>query len=77
MRCTVAKDVESRPDPFCHSTATYALAFVSSTEEGAEMLDELGWESVYTPLRGPTGICVPMYLNDYIFVSRSLACSVR
>ncbi|GJN92824.1 hypothetical protein Rhopal_005862-T1 [Rhodotorula paludigena] len=48
-------------------TATYALAFVSSTEEGAEMLDELGWESVYTPLRGPTGICVPMYLNDYIF----------
>ncbi|GAA5935683.1 hypothetical protein JCM3775_003381 [Rhodotorula graminis] len=48
-------------------TATYALAFISSTEEGAEMLDELGWESVFTPLRGPTGICVPMYLNDYIF----------
>ncbi|BGP49997.1 hypothetical protein JCM10450v2_005902 [Rhodotorula kratochvilovae] len=48
-------------------TATYALAFISSTEEGAEMLDELGWESVFTPLRGPTGICVPMYLSDYIF----------
>ncbi|TNY18128.1 Rapamycin-insensitive companion of mTOR, N-term-domain-containing protein [Rhodotorula diobovata] len=48
-------------------TATYALALISSTEEGAEMLDELGWESVITPLRGPTGICVPMYLNDYIY----------
>ncbi|GAA6031289.1 hypothetical protein JCM8097_005586 [Rhodosporidiobolus ruineniae] len=48
-------------------TATYALALISQTEEGTEMLDELGWESVYTPICGPTGICVPMYLGDYIF----------
>ncbi|GAA5864925.1 hypothetical protein JCM8547_004239 [Rhodosporidiobolus lusitaniae] len=48
-------------------TATYALALVSQTEEGAEMLDELGWESVSTPICGPTGICVPQYLGDYFF----------
>ncbi|EGU12160.1 hypothetical protein RTG_01774 [Rhodotorula toruloides ATCC 204091] len=48
-------------------TATYAIALISSTEEGAEMLDELGWESVSTPLCGPTGICVPMYLGDYLY----------
>ncbi|GAA5909150.1 hypothetical protein JCM6882_001203 [Rhodosporidiobolus microsporus] len=48
-------------------TATFALALISQTEEGAELLDELGWESVWTPIRGPTGICVPTYLGDYIY----------
>ncbi|GAA5842816.1 hypothetical protein JCM11251_001496 [Rhodosporidiobolus azoricus] len=48
-------------------TATFALALISQTEEGAELLDELGWESVWTPICGPTGICVPQYLGDYIF----------
>lgn len=52
-------------------TATFALALISQTEEGAEMLEELGWESVSSPICGPTGICVPVYLGDYIFV-RSL-----
>ncbi|GAA5975076.1 hypothetical protein JCM11641_000022 [Rhodosporidiobolus odoratus] len=48
-------------------TATYSLALISQTDEGAELLEELGWESVYSPVCGPTGICVPMYLGDYIF----------
>ncbi|BGP18107.1 hypothetical protein JCM10213v2_006158 [Rhodosporidiobolus nylandii] len=48
-------------------TATYALALVSQREEGAEMLDELGWESVYTPICGPTGICVPAFLGEFIY----------
>ncbi|GAA6004172.1 hypothetical protein JCM10207_002465 [Rhodosporidiobolus poonsookiae] len=48
-------------------TATYALALISQTEDGAELLDELGWESVFTPISGPTGLCVPAFLGEYIY----------
>jgi rapamycin-insensitive companion of mTOR len=56
-----------------YRTATYALALISQTEEGAEMLEELGWESVSSPICGPTGVCVPVYLGDYIFVRPALS----
>ena len=32
------------------------------------MLEELGWESVVKPLNGPTGLCIPMDLNDLVYV---------
>ncbi|GAA5860724.1 hypothetical protein JCM3774_006265 [Rhodotorula dairenensis] len=47
-------------------TATFALCLVTSTEEGAEMLDELGWESIFDVYGRPVGLCVPTYLADYI-----------
>lgn len=36
--------------------------------EGVEILDELGWESVCTPLGGPTGVCVPRNLSSLVGV---------
>ncbi|GAA5998873.1 hypothetical protein JCM5350_007882 [Sporobolomyces pararoseus] len=48
-------------------TAVFALALISSTVEGVEMLEELGWESVVKPLTGPTGLCIPMELNDLLY----------
>ncbi|GAA5937590.1 TORC2 complex subunit TSC11 [Sporobolomyces koalae] len=48
-------------------TAAFALALISSTEEGVEMLEELGWESIVKPLTGPTGLCVPMDLDDLLY----------
>ncbi|GAA5918699.1 hypothetical protein JCM1841_006247 [Sporobolomyces salmonicolor] len=48
-------------------TAVFALALISSTVEGVEMLEELGWESVCTPLNGPTGLCIPMDLADLVY----------
>lgn len=50
-------------------TATFALCLLTSTEEGAEILDELGWESVFDLYSRPVGLCVPTYLADYIAVS--------
>lgn len=47
----------------------FALALMSSTLEGVEMLEELGWESIVRPLSGPSGLCIPMELNDLVFVS--------
>lgn len=52
-------------------TATFALCLLTSTEEGAEILDELGWESVFDLYSRPVGLCVPTYLADYIAVSVS------
>lgn len=52
-------------------TATFALCLLTSTEEGAEILDELGWESVFDLYSRPVGLCVPTYLADYIAVSIS------
>ncbi|GAA5852982.1 hypothetical protein JCM3766R1_000033, partial [Sporobolomyces carnicolor] len=48
-------------------TAVFALALMSSTLEGVEMLEELGWESIVRPLSGPSGLCIPMELNDLVF----------
>ncbi|BGP56841.1 hypothetical protein JCM8202v2_004472 [Rhodotorula sphaerocarpa] len=47
-------------------TATFALCLLSSTEVGAEMLDELGWDSVFDLHGRAVGLCVPSYLADYI-----------
>lgn len=41
--------------------------------EGVEILDELGWESVCTPLGGPTGICVPRNLSSLVGVCITFA----
>ncbi|GAA5902766.1 TORC2 complex subunit TSC11 [Sporobolomyces salmoneus] len=48
-------------------TAVFALSLISSTLEGVEMLEELGWESVVKPLTGPSGLCIPMELNDLVY----------
>lgn len=59
-------------------TACFALGLISSTLEGAEILEELGWESVCSPLGGATGLCVPLRIGTFIDVRLSvlsLACS--
>ncbi|GAA6063262.1 hypothetical protein JCM10212_004996 [Sporobolomyces blumeae] len=48
-------------------TAVFALALMSATDEGVEMLEELGWESIVRPLTGPTGLCIPIDLNDLVY----------
>lgn len=53
-------------------TAYFVLGLIASTLEGVEILEELGWESVVSPLRGAAGICVPNDLNLFIHVSPSL-----
>lgn len=33
------------------------------------MLEEYGWEGVTTPLGSATGLCVPMELENFVYVS--------
>ena len=39
------------------------------TTEGVELLEELGWESLCTPLDGPRGLCVPLVIDNLVGVS--------
>jgi len=48
-------------------TAVYVLGMLSCTVEGVEMLEELGWESIVKPLTGPTGLSIPINLNDLLY----------
>jgi rapamycin-insensitive companion of mTOR len=43
------------------------LGLISSTQEGVKILDNLGWDSVLTPMGTPTGLCVPK--DPAIFLS--------
>ncbi|KAI8456406.1 Rapamycin-insensitive companion of mTOR, middle domain-containing protein [Phakopsora pachyrhizi] len=50
-------------------TALWAIGNIGSialTPEGAELLSDLGWESVLTPLGIHRGICVPRDLDKFI-----------
>ena len=45
------------------------LGLIASTVEGIEILDELGWESVTSPLERSPGICVPQQISQFLDVS--------
>lgn len=47
-------------------TAWFALGLISSTEVGAEILDEYGWNCVRDTLGNLTGICIPTDLEKIL-----------
>lgn len=70
--------VENIVDIFNHSerfsvrgTAFFVLGLVSSTHEGAEILDEFGWKTVRDVLGHPRGICLPLDFDNSFAVTSS------
>lgn len=51
------------------STCFYVLGLISSTSQGAEILDDYHWEATISPLGLPTGLCIPVDLGKFISVS--------
>jgi large subunit ribosomal protein L17e len=45
------------------------LGLISSTSQGAEILDDHHWEATLSPLGLPTGLCIPADIERFIFVS--------
>lgn len=45
------------------------LGLISSTAQGAEILDDFGWESTLSPLGSPTGLCIPVDIDKFVSVS--------
>ena len=45
------------------------LGLISSTSQGAEILDDYNWEATLSPLGMPTGLCIPSDVDKFISVS--------
>jgi len=49
-------------------TCFFALGLVSSTPQGAEILEDYGWEATLSPLGLPTGLCIPADIEKFLSV---------
>ncbi|CAE6415154.1 unnamed protein product [Rhizoctonia solani] len=50
-------------------TCFYVLGLISSTPQGAEVLDEYEWEATVTPLGFTTGLCLPMDIEKFLYIN--------
>lgn len=50
-------------------TCFFVLGLISSTPQGAEILDDYHWEATLDPLGYPTGLCVPQDVDKLVTVS--------
>ena len=56
-----------------HRTCFFVLGLISSTSQGAEILDDYRWEATLSPLGLPTGLCIPVDLDKFISVRPSIS----
>nr|VWP00964.1 Guanyl nucleotide exchange factor Sql2 [Ganoderma boninense] len=49
-------------------TCFFVLGLISSTPQGAEILDDYHWEATLSPLGLPTGLCVPVDVDKFVSV---------
>ncbi|KAI8088648.1 Rapamycin-insensitive companion of mTOR, N-term-domain-containing protein [Halteromyces radiatus] len=49
-------------------TCFYVLGLIAKTQQGVELLGELGWESVVGPNGHPEGLCVPLKLQGFLTI---------
>ncbi|KAF9221011.1 hypothetical protein BS17DRAFT_786363, partial [Gyrodon lividus] len=52
--------------PSVRGTCFFVLGLISSTMQGAEILDDYRWEATLSPVGFPTGLCVPVDLDRFI-----------
>lgn len=57
----------------CPRTCFFVLGLISSTSQGAEILDDYEWEATVTPLGLPIGLCIPMDVEKFITVNISFS----
>lgn len=56
------------PIPSVRGTCFFVLGLISSTSQGAEILDDYEWEATVTPLGLPIGLCIPMDVEKFITI---------
>ncbi|TDL23281.1 hypothetical protein BD410DRAFT_858667 [Rickenella mellea] len=59
---------EQSPVLSVRGTCFYALGLVSSTAQGAEILDDYGWGATLSPLGSPTGLCIPIDVERFVSI---------
>ncbi|KAJ7069741.1 Rapamycin-insensitive companion of mTOR, N-term-domain-containing protein [Mycena amicta] len=63
---TLLDIAQNSPIPSVRGTCFYVLGLISSTSQGAEILDDYHWEATLSPLGSPTGLCIPIDLDMFI-----------
>ncbi|KAG0742053.1 hypothetical protein G6F57_008738 [Rhizopus arrhizus] len=53
-------------------TCYFVLGLIAKTQQGVEMLGEIGWESVVSANGEPEGLCVPLNLQKFLSVNSKL-----
>ncbi|RXW24422.1 hypothetical protein EST38_g1410 [Candolleomyces aberdarensis] len=64
----VLEILEKSPIPSVKGTCFFILGLISSTSQGAEILDDYHWESTLSPLGFPTGICIPADVERFLSI---------
>ncbi|KAJ3802454.1 Rapamycin-insensitive companion of mTOR, N-term-domain-containing protein [Lentinula aff. detonsa] len=52
--------------PSIRGTCFFVLGLISTTSQGAEILDDFHWEATLTPMGLPTGLCIPIDVDEFI-----------
>ncbi|KAJ7819414.1 Rapamycin-insensitive companion of mTOR, N-term-domain-containing protein [Mycena olivaceomarginata] len=65
---TVLDIAQNSPIPSVRGTCFFILGLISSTSQGAEILDDYRWEATLSPLGLPTGLCIPVDLDMFISI---------
>ncbi|KAJ7107266.1 Rapamycin-insensitive companion of mTOR, N-term-domain-containing protein, partial [Mycena crocata] len=65
---TVLDIAHNSPIPSVRGTCFFVLGLISSTSQGAEILDDYRWEATLSPLGLPTGLCIPVDLDIFISI---------
>ena len=66
----IVEIAENSPVLSVRGTCFFVLGLVSSTNAGAEALQDYGWQSVCTPLGAPMGLCIPDDINRLVSMPR-------
>ncbi|KAI8874556.1 hypothetical protein K501DRAFT_281212, partial [Backusella circina FSU 941] len=49
-------------------TCYFVLGLIAKTQQGVELLGEIGWESVVSSNGEPEGLCVPLNLHRFLMI---------
>lgn len=71
--CSLSSLFSSLTNRIPSRTCFFVLGLISSTSQGAEILDDYHWEATLSPLGFPTGLCIPADIERFIFVSCPLS----
>ncbi|KAF8827637.1 hypothetical protein HHX47_DHR4000396 [Lentinula edodes] len=52
--------------PSVRGTCFFVLGLISTTSQGAEILDDYNWEATLTPMGMPTGLCIPVDVGEFL-----------
>ncbi|KAG7088365.1 hypothetical protein E1B28_012368 [Marasmius oreades] len=63
---TVMDIANNSPIPSIRGTCFFILGLISSTSQGCEILDDYHWEATLTPMGLPTGLCIPVDVENFI-----------